>query len=216
MATATKAAPKAKAVEETRVSIPRLKIETFSLTLVGDSPLIIHRFAEKAKREMLDKQQGKASTGKQPKDPFRDYVESMYWLSPMPAKPTDADIAKAKFGFPSIAFKAAAVDAAVRGADLFKTEARAAFHIPGEMVAIIGHPRMREDTVKIGQGKTDLRYRGEFADWSAKVDVRFNSGLLTMEQIVNLFNIAGFSTGVGEWRPQRGGSNGMFHVEIGE
>jgi hypothetical protein len=34
-----------------------------------------------------------------------------------------------------------------------------------------------------------------------------------MEQIVNLFNIGGFACGVGEWRPGKDGSNGMFHVE---
>jgi hypothetical protein len=32
---------------------------------------------------------------------------------------------------------------------------------------------------------------------------------------VNLFNVAGFAVGVGEWRPERDGSNGMFHVQTG-
>lgn len=37
------------------------------------------------------------------------------------------------------------------------------------------------------------------------------------EQIVNLFNVAGFACGVGEWRPSKDGSFGTFHVEsIGE
>jgi len=27
-----------------------------------------------------------------------------------------------------------------------------------------------------------------------------------------LFNVAGFAIGVGDWRPQKDGSNGMFRV----
>ena len=34
----------------------------------------------------------------------------------------------------------------------------------------------------------------------------------SVEQIVNLFNVAGFGIGVGEARPQKNGSWGMFHV----
>ena len=43
----------------------------------------------------------------------------------------------------------------------------------------------------------------------------YNENVLSMEQIVNLFNIAGFGAGVGEWRPgsKSGGSFGMFHVD---
>jgi hypothetical protein len=33
---------------------------------------------------------------------------------------------------------------------------------------------------------------------------------------VNLFNTAGFAIGVGEWRPQRDGSYGMFHIASAE
>ena len=67
--------------------------------------------------------------------------------------------------------------------------------------------------VRIGMGVADLRYRGEFKQWSTTLNIRYNANVMSMEQIVNLFNIGGFSCGVGEWRPEKGGSNGMFHVE---
>jgi hypothetical protein len=47
-----------------------------------------------------------------------------------------------------------------------------------------------------------------------KFQVRHNPNVLSVEQIINLFNVAGFAIGVGEWRPQKDGSNGMFHVEM--
>jgi hypothetical protein len=33
---------------------------------------------------------------------------------------------------------------------------------------------MREDMVRIGMGTADIRYRGEFPEWSVDVPLRFN------------------------------------------
>lgn len=67
--------------------LPKINIKTLSVEIIGDSPLIVHKWNEKAKKEMLDKQMKKASAGKQAKDPWMDYCESMYWLDDMPKKP---------------------------------------------------------------------------------------------------------------------------------
>jgi hypothetical protein len=80
-------------------------------------------------------------------------------------------------------------------------------------VRILGaEPAMREDMVRVGMGTADLRYRGEFADWHAKLLVRYNANVLSESQILNIINVAGFAVGVGEWRPEKDGMNGMFHV----
>lgn len=200
--------------ENVSVNIPAINIREFSLKIVGDSPLIVHAWSEKAKREMLEKQMKKAKSGKEAKDPFNDFVDSLYWMSEKPKKPTMKDVEKAKFSFPAIAFKAAAVDGGYRsGVTANKTASRGAFHIVGDMVEIIGTPEMREDMVRIGMGTADIRYRGEFKKWSAVLNVRYNADAMSMEQIVNLFNIGGFACGIGEWRPAKDGSFGMYHVE---
>jgi hypothetical protein len=64
------------------IVLPRLDILTIKVRIVGDSSLIVHRWSEKAKKEMLDKQMGIASAGKEKKDPERDYRESAYLLKP--------------------------------------------------------------------------------------------------------------------------------------
>ena len=88
------------------IILPLMRKETLRLELIGTSPLITHAWSEKAKKEMLDKQMKKAKPAKEAKDPFQDYVDSMYWMSPKPKKVTEAAINKATFGFPSVAFKA--------------------------------------------------------------------------------------------------------------
>jgi hypothetical protein len=71
---------------------------------------------------------------------------------------------------------------------------------------------MREDMVRVGMGTADLRYRASFWPWSAIVRVRFNANVLSAAQIVNLFNTAGFAVGIGEWRMEKDGQSGSFHV----
>jgi hypothetical protein len=53
-------------------------IETVHFKLVGDSPLIVHAWSEKAKRQMLDKQMKKATKAKEAKDPQADYEACFY------------------------------------------------------------------------------------------------------------------------------------------
>jgi hypothetical protein len=190
-----------KPTQEERITIPEMNISQAKITLVGDSPLICHAWSKKAKQEMLGKQMKLAKAAKEAKDPEKDFQESLY------AHPDGG------YGFPAVAFKAAAVDACSHVADITKVLARGSFHINGELVKIDGKPTMREDMVRIGMGTADIRFRGEFKQWKTTFVVRYNKNVLSLEQIVNLFNTAGFAVGIGEWRPQRDGSYGMFHVE---
>lgn len=196
------------------ITLPKLNIQIMRMRLVSDSPLICHQWSEKAKAEMRAKQMKQAKTAKEAKDPHADFLGSLY------KHPAGG------WGFPSIAFKTAAVDACSHVDGVTKVEARGAFHLSeqvtvdgrdvfrsSELVRINGEPTMREDMVRVGMGTADLRYRGEFKEWSTEFLIRFNANVLSAEQIVNLFNTAGFAIGVGEWRPQRDGIYGMFHVE---
>ncbi|NQS97851.1 MAG: hypothetical protein HQ591_05310 [candidate division Zixibacteria bacterium] len=118
------------------------------------------------------------------------------------------------YGFPAIAFKSAAVDACSHIDGVTKVLARGAFHINGKLLKIeADEPTMREDMVRIAMGTADLRFLGEFKKWKVLIPIRYNASVLSPDQIVNLFNTAGFAVGVGEMRPARNGSYGMFHVE---
>lgn len=218
--------------ESAVVNLPELKLQHFTLKIVGDSPLISHAWSEKAKLMMLNKQQKKAATAKEVRRPMVEFADSLYWLTPKPdfdgltdeqVKELLAEvIPQSKFGFPTLAFKAAALDAGyqqgalVRNAgtgDLAKTTARGAFQVIGEFAIIDGIPTPREDIGRVGMGTADLRYRAEFKTWSTELEITFNATVITTEQIVNLFRLGGFANGVGDWRPAKDGRFGTFHCE---
>lgn len=186
--------------KSTTIELPPLRLQSMEITLIGDSPLICHAWSDKAKKMMLDKQMKRATTAKAAKDPEQDFRDSLYHLP------------GGRYGFPAVAFKAAAIGACRFTDGVKMTEARGAFHIRREMVEIHGTPTPREDMVRIAMGTADIRYRGEFKVWRAIVPIEFNTAALSAEQVVSLFNTAGFGVGVGEWRPERNGSYGMFHV----
>lgn len=197
----------------TAIELPPLDIRTVDIPIVGDTPLITHAWSEKARKLMADKQQKKASAGRAAKDPWADFVGALYWISEHGEPATEDDVERGIFGLPATALKSAAVEACTSVASLTKVAARQAFHIDGELVEILGPPpSMREDVARIGMGVADLRYRPEFAVWGVLLRVKINAAVMSEAQVVALFDLAGFAVGVGDWRPQRGGPYGRFHV----
>lgn len=222
-----------KAKEAEAIIIRPIEIKKTTVRVVGDTPLIMHAWSEKAKRMMLEAQTGKAKGKKKPvRNPVDDFIQSAYWLTGKPVYPDDAtdDVCAdafnqaiangATFGFPVTAFKQAAMSAAYRlGWVKNQMGMRGAFFIDGDkngMVQIASNPPiMREDMVKVGMGTADLRYRAQFNNWSADLNISYNaSGDFSLDNIINALNAAGFVCGVGEWRPEKDGTYGMFHVAV--
>lgn len=210
------------------IEIKPVKIVRVPITIVGDSPLIVHAWSEKAKRMMLEMQMKVAKTKKarDVRDPFAEYIDSMYWLTEKPSEATPEAFEQAlangaKFGFPVTGIKQAAISAAYRsGSTKDMASMRGVFFINGTDSSEYGtiqcdRPDIREDMVKIGMGTADLRYRAEFKNWKMQVMLTYNdNGVYTLEHIVNAINLGGFMCGIGEWRPERDGQNGMYHVEV--
>lgn len=215
--------------------IKPMEIHEVPITIVGTTPLIVHAWSEKAKREMLDKQMGKAKKSKHDiKVPVNDFINAAYWLTEKPENGADNDDAEAnflaaidagaRFGFPVTGIKQSVIMGAKRGGlDVVATELRGSFFLQGatehstiDIAEIVGPPPvMREDMVRVGgMSKTaDIRYRPEFREWSIPLLMKFNAnGKYSLEQLLNCFNVGGFVCGIGEWRPERDGQFGMYSL----
>lgn len=189
-------------MEKVQVSPERIDVRRITVRIVGDSPLITHAWSHKAKQMMLDKQMKKGTQAKEAKDPERDYEESLYRLP------------DGGCGFPAVGVKAAAIRGA-KGLGMVMTDARTAFHIEGDLLRINGEPRPREDMVRLQGNTADIRYRGEFVEWSIDLPITYNARIVSAEQLVAMLDAGGFGTGIGEWRPEKDGQFGRFHVEGG-
>lgn len=191
-----------------QVVIDKIAAETLSVPIVGTAPLLVHKFSEKAKRQMLDNMQGRKSP-KQAKDPKAEYEAAFY-------RTKDGG-----YGFPAIAFKAATVSASrFYGKSVTMTSLRQFVFFHGEpsedgqqMVPILGEPAMREDVVRVGMGGSDLRYRPQFLEWTTTLQITYVTSALTRDSLLSLVDAGGMGVGVGEWRPEKKGDFGTYMID---
>lgn len=180
------------------IVIPQPKIRTVQVPIVGTTPLLMHKWSEKAIEMMRRKQGKKASQPKEAKDPEADFNGARYISS------------EGWDGVQAVAFKAAMVGACRQTdkAISMTLAQRLFFVVPDGMddrdnglVRIVGEPRMHEAMVRVGMGVADIRYRPIYMPWSATLTIRFNAGVISEDQLFNLVQLAGLCEGVGEWRP---------------
>jgi len=182
---------KAKQIDLKDFNIRRVIIE-----IVGTSPLITHKFSEKARKMMEDKQQGKSKTSKHEiRIPEEDYENAKH------KSPQGWD------GFPAAGFKAAMIRGA-KAIGLIMKDTQTSLFIEADcmetqLVRINGKSRMRTDMVRVGNGSADVRYRPEYLEWSAALTVEYNEGIVSVEQIHQMIQAAGYGCGIGEMRPER-------------
>lgn len=229
------------------IEIKPVEMKNVSLTIVGDTPLIVHKWSFKALMEMLKFDSALAK--KIPRNPVAEVAAALYWMDadrdPFPKLPftmmsngrekyremmvkyaeyTEEDFIRdatgARFGFPATAIKKAGINTVFRSEmSKDKVSLQGTFFIDGigeeQLVEIKSPsiPNIRQDNVKIST-TSDIRYRPQFDVWSVDLSVRYNAnGKLSLEDVINMINLGGQLNGIGEWRIEKGGQYGAYHVE---
>jgi len=83
---------------------------------------------------------------------------------------------------------------------------------PRDLDELWKEPSYRLRTSVRVRGSRTMRTRPCFPDWSLKFRARFLPSVLGRDEVVELYRIAGFMRGLGDWRPV----NGTFDVEVVE
>jgi hypothetical protein len=185
------------------VSLPRSTLSSVVVEIKGTSGLVVHRFGEKMKKAILDKQMKKAKEERKPRDSESEYLDSIHFFND-----------KKRTGFPAVGFKSAMIRAG-KLLDYRMTDLRQAIFIEtdeGELVEIIGKYKKREDIIRVANGAPDFRWRAEYSNWRASLRIKFNTRLLSVESLLQLLTEAGIGVGIGEWRPERNGIMGTWEV----
>lgn len=180
-----------------KVELQRIEPVRVEIPIVGKTPLIPHKWSEKAIRMMEQKQsQPGVRAKREAKDPQQEAHDSCYWLYNKAGKEIPA--------MPATAFKAAMVGACRFFEGLTMTIAKQIFYVVGEgpdqLVPITGDMTMRQDTPRNSGGVADLRYRHQFDPWSAVLTIEFIPQIINGASVVALLDAAGRG-GVGDWRP---------------
>jgi len=192
-----------------------------NITIVGLSPLLVNNFDVKTRQELDDTyQEGlnakerklkREDKTRERKTPHQEFLSSLYTMAGKPGK----------YGIPAAGIKKCGVTAASLS-NIPMTLATRAFHVVGDTAGLIeikgSKPVMDERIVRVGpfgNKKPATRRRGRFDKWEITFTVRYRADLITTEQLVNLYESAGFSVGICEYRPEKSGNLGMFCVKRG-
>ncbi len=188
--------------EVRQIVASKIDVGVLELTIEGDAELICHAWSEKAKKQILDKQMKVATAGgREAKDPEVEYQGSMYLDE------------HGKPGFPAIGLKKATISVCTSMDDIPKTLMRQAIHVRGDILPVKGELYNRQDMVRIAGNTADIRFRATFKPgWRITFQTVYNRRVMSLEQVINVFNMAGSFVGIGEWRPERDGVKGTFTV----
>jgi hypothetical protein len=182
-------------------------IQTRTYRLMGNAPLVVHRFSKKL--ELMEKHKagsaGKNKKQKEPRDFDKDaeaakHVSSSGWL-----------------GFPASAIRSACVSAC-RVAGYQMTKAKLSIFVVSEgidrdegipLIQIHGECEHVQHTTRNETGVADVRSRPMWREWHSVVAIRFDGDQFTSADVLNLLQRAGLQVGIGEGRPDSKKSCGM-------
>jgi hypothetical protein len=179
-------------------------------TLVGLTPLVIHRFSAKTKTQMKQKMEaGSTARSKRNRE----------------AKATDDLFEEARYrapegwdGFHAGSIRAALISAC-RLVGFKMTLAKLSLFIEADgvdrdepqipLVRIYGDAVKQEDMARVETGQPYVTVRARYSPWQAKVRVRYDADQFTVEDVTNLLARVGMQVGIGEGRPDSKNSAGM-------
>jgi hypothetical protein len=207
MATTTKA--KSQAPEEA-ITIKAPDFRLIEIKIKGTSPLVINRFSAKAMEQMKATQEaGSTARGKKVRE-AKDFTALFESAKHVAEEGWE--------GIHAAAFRNGAISAC-RTVGVKMTHAKLAFSVYADgFDRVDGAPLVRLTEGKAEEwtaptrnatGVIDLRCRPMYREWAANLRIRYDAGMFTSADLVNLISRVGLQVGIGEGRPDSKNSAGL-------
>ena len=199
------------------VEIKRIDVKQVTVKIVGDGDLILNKMNDVSARQLTDQRKNKAKDLEVPNE-WEQIITALHWRD---GKPTDFSeqglIDALKNNAPCITafgLKKSFGEAVVRNEiDKFKTKFDPSVNIiaKGNLIPIkFTEHYIDEKLMSPVRGKPVLVRMNRFSGWSAEFTIQFTENVYSLEQIINIINLAGFGLGIGSGRTS---GYGRYHVE---
>ena len=199
------------------IEIKRIDVKQVTVKIVGDGDLILNKMNDVSARQLTDQRKNKAKDLEVPNE-WEQIITALHWRD---GKPTDFSeqglIDALKNNAPCITafgLKKSFGEAVVRNEiDKFKTKFDPSVNIiaKGNLIPIkFTEHYIDEKLMSPVRGKPVLVRMNRFSGWSAEFTIQFTENVYSLEQIINIINLAGFGLGIGSGRIS---GYGRYHVE---
>lgn len=188
-----------------------------TIYIEGDSDLVLNKMDDVTAKALTDARKDKAKSTEKP-NVWEQIITSLHWRD---GKPTDFSEEGMKEALTnnapcitSFGLGRSFGDAVVRnGIDTYCTKFDASVNIiaPGGLIPIqFAEHFVDEKLMSPKKGAPVLAHLNRFSGWKAHFDIQYVDNIYSLEQIVNIINLAGFGIGIGSGR--RNCKNGRYHV----
>lgn len=187
--------------------VPTLNLGVLKVKIKGKTPLIMDKFPDDVREQILDKQIGITKGKKQLRDMDAEYDKAFHKLS------------NGEIGFPAQGFKSAMIESTsfVGSRDFSKKLLKGIQIINSEGNDLIPIKYKKISKLKHYPKAGNTKISPMLEDWECELVIQYDMNNISPQDLVNLLNYAGFYYGIGIWSPRAkcGGKYGMYEIKIG-
>jgi len=187
--------------KEKLVEVVPLKLEKTKLKIRGKTDLLMEKM-DLGVVERYNKKKGQKVTKQDTRLEEEKVDDKIH-------RDEDGDVAFPVSGF------AKGLAGVARYLGMYKMDVQGSIRVLGNLVKI----KYKKQTINESWGRQSgiskaprKIIRPQFEEWSCELEIIYNANVISLEQLVNLFNWAGFQFGIGSWRPEKAGSYGQYEV----
>ena len=205
-------------MKETKtLEIKPIKVNSITVSIVGDGDIILNKMNDVTTRELTDKQKNKSKSVEE-KNEWEQIITAMHWRDGKPTDYSEKGLKDAlKNNAPCITafgLKKSFEEAIVRnGIDTYATKFRNSVNVVAEngLIPIKFYEHyVDEKLMSPKRGAPVLTRQNRFTGWTADVVIQYiEGGAYSVEQILQIVGLAGFGGGIGSGRSS---GYGRYHV----
>jgi hypothetical protein len=202
---------------EKSIELKPISPNIVTIKIIGDTDLILNKMNDRTIRALTGERTGKGKSLESP-NVWEEIITAMHWRDEKPTDFTEEGLKNAlennapcltAFGL----YKSFG-DAVVRNEiDKYATKFRASVNIigKGNLIPIkFAEHYVDEKLMSPKKGSPVLVHMNRFSGWSAEITISYLETTYSLEQIINIINLAGFGLGIGSGRTS---GYGRYHVE---
>lgn len=203
------------------IELKPIEVKHVTITIKGDGDLVLNQMNARNTRTLTDKQSGVKTTSANP-NKWEDIITAVRWYDDHGMKDTYKEATEEKLHellmnnkpcITAFGLKKSFGQAVVRNEiDNYATKFDNAVNViatKGLVPVDAKGYSIDERLMSPKKGAPVLVYLNHFSDWTAKFDIAYTDNVYTLDQIVNIINLAGFGLGIGSGRTS---GYGRYHV----
>lgn len=195
--------------EETNViELKPINPTTITVTIEGTSDLVLNKMNDPTAKALTDQRKDKAKTLEKPNE-WEQIITAMHWRDGKPSDFSEEGLKDALTNnapcLTAFGLKKSFADAVVRNEiSTYATKFNASVNVLGvgdNLVPIkFAEHHVDEKLMSPKKGAPVLCRLNRFSGWSADIQISFVDTAYSLEQIINIINLAGFGLGIGSGR----------------